>query len=146
MSRFCDYLFLVSTSSVSFGSLTALYLIYLLLFNFQGPSLAARLSSSLARLEYYIIFFAVCQGVLQKFFEIFYSLFCSRLTRPLYYIIFFCVCQEVFEKFFEVFSLRAFRCSLAHSFNIISYPFDFVKPFLRIFSDLSNQCILLKLK
>ena len=89
LSRFCDYLSLVSTSSVSFGSLTALYLIYLLLFNFQGPSLAARLSSSLARLEYYIIFFAVCQGVLQKFFwDFLFSLLLSLdATFILYHIL-----------------------------------------------------------
>ena len=69
------------------------------------------------------------KGFCKSFFDFFHSFFCSRLTRPLYYIIFFRVCQEVFEKFFEVFSLHAFRCSLAHSFNIISYPSPFVKGF-----------------
>lgn len=66
------------TSLVSFGSLTALYLIYLLLFNFQGPSclpLAWGFLLSLARLIYYIIFWGVCQGVLQKFLK-FFSRFC----------------------------------------------------------------------
>ena len=104
---------LVSTSSVSFGSLTALYLIYLLLFNFQGPSLAARLSFSLARLEYYIIFFAVCQGVLQKFFWFFSTFLLLSLdaTFILYHIL-----SRLSRGFWKVFR-SFFRFAL---FNVLS--------------------------
>lgn len=116
-----------STSLVSFGSLTALYLIYLLLFNFQGPSclpLAWGFSLSCATHILYHILRRLSRGfakVFEVFFEVlFYWTWCSllylslartrfrlsslpRLTRPLYYIIFSWVCQEVLQKFFEVF-------------------------------------------
>ena len=112
------------TSSVSFGSLTALYLIYLLLFNFQGPfclPLALRFLSSLARLIYYIIFRAVCQGVLQKFLK-FFSKFC--FTEP-------DVCFFIFHPLGLAF---ACPCFLAwRDLYIISYFLEFVKRFCKSF-------------
>ena len=114
------------TSSVSFGSLTALYLIYLLLFNFQGPScLPLAWGFALLRDSYIISYSeAFVKGFCKSFWSFFRGsvllnlMFASfllpartrfrlpslpRLTRPLYYIIFSWVCQEVLQKFFEVF-------------------------------------------
>ena len=65
------------TSLVSFGSLTALYLIYLLLFNFQGPSclpLAWGFSLSCATHILYHILKRLSRGF-AKVFEVF-SRFC----------------------------------------------------------------------
>ena len=53
-------------------SLSLCTFLHLLLFNFQGPSLACRL---FMRLIYYITSPCVCQGVLQKFFKFFLKLF-----------------------------------------------------------------------
>ena len=86
LSRFCDYLFLVSTSSVSFGSLTALYLIYLLLFNFQGPSLCRSLEFlSCATWILYHILSHLSRGF-AKVFWVFFALFCLLAWRDLYII------------------------------------------------------------
>ena len=86
LSRFCDYLFLVSTSSVSFGSLTALYLIYLLLFNFQGPSLCHSLELlSCATWILYHILYRLSRGF-AKVFWVFFVLFCLLAWRDLYII------------------------------------------------------------
>ena len=142
-----------ASSRFLFGSLTALYLIYLLLFNFQGPfclPLALRFLSSLARLIYYIIFRAVCQGVLQKFLKFFSKLFSLRFLawRDLYIISYFWAfvkrfCKSLLKFFSGPFGYRLrFRllCSLAHSFNIISHFFWFVKGFFKKNEKISNFC------
>ena len=87
-------------------SLSLCTFLHLLLFNFQGPSLACRL---FMRLIYYITFPCVCQGVLQKFFKFFLKLFRFAVPsfawlRPLYYITFSSVCQVVLRRFFKSFS------------------------------------------
>ena len=138
LSRFVIILYNLSVCFLRFlfGSLTALYLIYLLLFNFQGPfclPLALRFFSLLR--DSYIISYSepFVKGFCKSFLSFFSkSLFCfARLTRPLYYIIFLRVCQEVFEKFFEVFFGRPFGYRFASDFNIISHFFRFVKGFFK---------------
>ena len=126
-------------------SLSLCTFLHLLLFNFQGPSLACRL---FMRLIYYITFSCVCQGVLQKFFK-FFSLSSFVLPflgfawlRPLYYITFSSVCQEVFQKFFKFFqtawlaaSLDA-TCILYHTFSRLSRGFS--KVFRKFFASHSQ--------
>ena len=76
---------------------------------------------SLRQPIYYTTFFSVCQGVFQKFFEVFFRSFIltfdstPRLPKKRYlcapsfwaldyYITFLSVCQGVFQKFFRIFS------------------------------------------
>ena len=113
-------------------SLSLCTFLHLLLFNFQGPSLACRL---FMRLIYYITFSCVCQGVLQKFFEFFsqalllavpwlrlavtfilYHIF-KRLSRGL---------RKFFESFFKAAWLAAVldaTCILYHTFSRLSRGF-----------------------
>ena len=126
-------------------SLSLCTFLHLLLFNFQGPSLACRL---FMRLIYYITFPCVCQGVLQKFFKFFLKLFrfavlgFTRL-RPLYYITFSSVCQGVLRKFFESFFKAAWlaaaldaTCILYHTSSRLSR--GFAKVFRKFFADLTT--------
>ena len=65
-----------------------------------------------------------------KVFLIFFILSFALAWRDLYIISYsFAFVKRFLKSFSKFFSLRAFRCSLAHSFNIISYPSPFVKGF-----------------
>ena len=96
-----------------------------------------------ARPVYYITFRFVCQGVFQKFFQLFSWLSATRLSLRLFggsvwhYITLSCVCQEVFQKFFQLFSwysVRRARFSASQiGLRIISHLLDFVKRFFKGF-------------
>ena len=116
------------------------FVLHLLLFSFQrsmrpaDPALPVRIPSvplcafSLRQPIYYTTFRSVCQGVFEKFFEVFFQ---TSFPSPLiarffqqypcpstgaldYYTTFLPVCQVGFEKFFEVFSV-GFRSSTSRS-------------------------------
>ena len=96
-----------------------------------------------ARPVYYITFRFVCQGVFQKFFQLFSWLSAARLSLRLFggsawhYITFSRLCQEVFQKFFQLFSwysVRRARFSASQiGLRIISHLLDFVKRFFKSF-------------
>ena len=125
-------------------SLSLCTFLHLLLFNFQGPSLACRL---FMRLIYYITFPCVCQGVLQKFFKFFLKLFCFAVpwlrlatTFILYHI--FKRLSRGLRKFFESFFKAAWlaavldaTCILYHTFSRLSR--GFAKVFRKFFADLA---------
>ena len=142
-----------ASSRFLFGSLTALYLIYLLLFNFQGPfclPLALRFLSSLARLIYYIIFRAVCQGVLQKFLKFFSKLFLLRFLawRDLYIISYFWAFVKRFCKSFLKFFRSLSATDFASGFCVLSLTalilyhtsFDLSRGFSKKNEKISNFC------
>ena len=97
--------------------------LHLLLFNFQGPSLAAWL-----RLWYYIISFSLCQGVFEKFFKNFFSFPPSSglphvisHTRPWYYITSRTVCQPLFQTFFRKSFSRSLPFAVGCSSQLVYY-------------------------
>ena len=86
------------------------------------------------RLDYYITFVWVCQGVFEKFFKNFRSLPTHSREVPDYYITLSRFCQEVFGKFFQTFSWFFVRVSLSQNSRIIiSHPLAFVKRFSKSF-------------
>ena len=115
------------------------FVLHLLLFSFQrsmrpaDPALPVRIPSvplcafSLRQPIYYTTFRSVCQGVFEKFFEVFFKPLFLLPSSPVfqrypcpftgaldYYTTFLPVCQVGFEKFFEVFSV-GFRSSTSRS-------------------------------
>ena len=109
------------------------FVLHLLLFSFQrsmcpaDPALPVRILSvpfrafSLRQPIYYTTFRSVCQGVFEKFFEVFFKPLSLLPSSPVfqrypcpftgaldYYTTFLPVCQVGFEKFFEVFSIFFF--------------------------------------
>lgn len=115
------------------------FVLHLLLFSFQrsmrpaDPALPVRIPSvpfrafSLRQPIYYTTFRSVCQGVFEKFFEVFFKPLSLLPSSPVfqrypcpftgaldYYTTFRLVCQVGFEKFFEVFSV-GFRSSTSRS-------------------------------
>ena len=111
------------TSSVSFGSLTALYLIYLLLFNFQGPScLPLAWGFALLRDSYIISYSeAFVKGFCKKFLK-FFSKFC--FTEP-------DACFFIFHPLGLAFACPRFLAW--RDLYIISYFLEFVKGFCKSF-------------
>ena len=111
------------TSLVSFGSLTALYLIYLLLFNFQGPSclpLAWGFLLSCATHILYHILRRLSRGF-AKVFEVFFEVLFCWTRCPLLYsyplgLAFVCPCFLAWRDLY-----------------IISYFLEFVKRFCKSF-------------
>ena len=110
------------------------FIFHLLLFNFQGPSgklFLSRSSPSLhTRLRYYTISRSVCQGVLQKFFQLFQAARCLSKFRLI-----LSVNPRRFP--FEEAQLLSTRRSLfpfaLRDLYIISYLFEFVKRFFKSF-------------
>ena len=104
-----------------------------------------------ARPVYYITFRFICQGVFQKFFQLFSWLSVTRLSLRLFggsvwhYITFSRFCQEVFQKFFQPFSWypvrRAWLSASQIGLRIISHLLDFVKRFFKSFFNLFRDVL-----